>query len=77
MQNSKGVKLLVLEKKNEYEIQINKKFELNLKRVSGPSLHKNAPDIYIIIISYHHIYMCGHIVYYGHIVYQQRNKKRI
>lgn len=58
-------------KKNEYSIQINKKFGLNLKRVSGPALHKYAPDIYIIS------YMCGHIVYYGHIVYQERNKKRI
>jgi len=34
-------------KKKEYKIQINKKFGLNLKRVSGPALHKYAPDIYI------------------------------
>lgn len=53
MKNEKGVKLLVLEKKNES----NKNFGLDLKSVSGPALHKYAPDIYI-------IYMCGHIMYY-------------
>lgn len=37
-------------KKKEYKIQINKKFGLNLKRVSGPALHKYAPDIYIIYV---------------------------
>lgn len=37
-------------KKKEYKIQIHKKFGLNLKRVSGPALHKYAPDIYIIYV---------------------------